>query len=127
MKDEENMDDDDDQKDYSESDSDTIRMSSSASETEVWLDQILFSRFTRDLFQVKVEYENMILRNPNVCNLFKENQIKGSLTIYWKKEPLLAHWSFSSGPSDYAMNSSPCLQYSEKKWYSGMEKREKGG
>ena len=40
------------------------------------MDQILFSRFTRDLFQVKVEYENMILQNPNVCNLFKE--IKGA-------------------------------------------------
>ena len=40
------------------------------------IEQILFSRFTRDLFQVKVEYENMILQNPNVCNLFKE--IKGA-------------------------------------------------
>ena len=36
------------------------------------IDQILFSPFTRDSFQVKVEYENMILQNPNVCNLFKE-------------------------------------------------------
>ena len=35
VKDEENMDDDDDQKDYSESDRDTIRMLSTASETEV--------------------------------------------------------------------------------------------
>ena len=35
VKDEEDMEKDDDQKDYSESDSDTIRMSSSASETEV--------------------------------------------------------------------------------------------
>ena len=34
-KDEEDMEEDGDQKDYSESDSDTIRMSSSASETEV--------------------------------------------------------------------------------------------
>ena len=49
--------------------------------------QILFSRFTRDLFQVKVEYENMILRNPNVCNLFKE--IKELRLHLWKSEDLL--------------------------------------
>ena len=35
VKDEEGMEEDDDQEGYSESDSDTIRMSSSASETEV--------------------------------------------------------------------------------------------
>ena len=84
MKDEENMDDDDDQKDYSESDRDTIRMLSTASETEVWLDQILVSRFTCNLFHVKVEYENMILRNPNVCNLFKEIKELRKLRVHRK-------------------------------------------
>ena len=108
VKDEEDLEEDDDQKDYSESesDSDTIRMSSSASETEVWLNQILFSRFARDLFQVKVEYENMILRDPNVCNLFKETKLRVQRKITdfksedsLKDKPILVR--YSSLPSDH--------------------------
>ena len=120
VKDEEDMEEDDDQEGYSESDSDTIRMSSSASETEVWLIRFCFHVSHVIYFKWKSNMKIWFSKIP-------------MFAIYLRK--LRVHLGkcdedgADSGASVLLIRTIRLFNEfitcnTQKRWYSNMEKRE---